>query len=188
MSMREQDQADFDLEKFVDLFDTAMSSDNPAVKRALRNLLMIAAMVDAENTDETVRRGPLRRLVEDQQNIIRRLERVENSQPWSASPPAWPYTPGTSTPSVPAGPYPYTGPFPYTTTTTTTTPGQFPPNTIVGGGSVTTGYVAVNTGAVSGDISANYSSTTAYDDQWATDKTQYYNALLDKLDAKGPLA
>ena len=28
--MREKDQADFDLETFVDLFDTAMSSDNPA--------------------------------------------------------------------------------------------------------------------------------------------------------------
>lgn len=178
MTMREKDSADFDLEKFVDLFDTAMSSDNPAVKRALRNLLMIAAMVDAENP--ATQSGPLRRLVEDIKNLNNRITNMESKQSWA--PPAWPYNPGTSTPSVPAGPYPYT------TTTTTTTPGQFPPNTIVGGGSVTTGYVAVNSGAVSGDISANYSSTTAYDDQWAPDKTQYYNALLDKLDAKGPLA
>jgi len=182
--MREKDQADFDLEKFVDLFDTAMSSDNPAVKRALRNLLMIAAMVDAESP--ATQAGPLRRLVEDIKNLNNRISTMESKQSWA--PPAWPYSPDTSTPSVPAGPYPYTGPFPYTTTTTTTTPGQFPPNTIVSGGKVSTGYAAVNSGAVSGGISANYSSTTAYDDQWATDKTQHYNALLDKLDAKGPLA
>ena len=184
MIMRDKDQADFDLEKFVDLFDTAMSSDNPAVKRALRNLLMIAAMVDAESP--SVQAGPLRRLVEDIKNLNNRISTMESKQSWA--PPAWPYTPGTSTPSVPAGPYPYTTTTPWTTTTTTTTPGQFPPNTIVGGGSVTTGYVAVNTGAVSGDISANYSSTTAYDDQYQFDKTSHYNALLDKLSVKGPLA
>jgi hypothetical protein len=183
MTMRDKDSADFDLEKFVDLFDTAMSSDNPVVKRALRNLLMIAAMVDAESP--SVSAGPLRRLVEDIKNLNNRISTMESKQSWP--PPAWPYNnPGTGTPSVPAGPYPYTGPFPYTTTTTTT-PGQFPPNTIVGGGSVTTGYAAVNSGAVSGDISANYASTTAYDHQWAPDKTQYYNALLDNLEAKGPL-
>lgn len=165
MSSREKDQADFDLEKFVDLFDTAMSSDNPTVQRALRNLLMIAAMVDAENTDETVRRGPLRRLVEDQQNIIRRLERVENSQPWSTSPNTYPFTPPGSVPAV--GTWPNTYPYPHTTTTTT--PGTFPPNTIIGGGSsVSTGYVS-NAGAVSGTY-----GIVAED----------YNTLLDKLETK----
>lgn len=176
MSMREKDQADFDLEKFVDLFDTAMSSDNPAVQRALRNLLMIAAMVDAESP--ATQAGPLRRLVEDIKNLNSRLNNVEMIQRQPSSYPS--STPG----SIPAvGIWPYTGPYPYTTTTT----GTFPPNTIVNGGSaVTTGYVAANSGAVSGNISANYSSTTAFDDKWKTDKTSNYNAILDSLEAKGP--
>ena len=41
MAFREKDQADFDLETFIDLFDTAMTSDNPAVKKALKNLILI---------------------------------------------------------------------------------------------------------------------------------------------------
>jgi hypothetical protein len=171
--MREKDQADFDLEKFVDLFDTAMSSDNPAVQRALRNLLMIAAMVDSENPAGSA--GPLRRLVEDIKHLNNRLNTLEAAQrqPYNTTP--TPYSPG----SIPAvGTWPYTGPYPYTTTGTGT--GTFPPNTIIGGGSATTGYVAVNSGAVSGDISAKYTSTT--------DKTSYYNAMLDTLEAKGPLA
>ena len=171
MSMREKDQADFDLEKFVDLFDTAMSSDNPAVQRALRNLLMIAAMVDAESP--ATQAGPLRRLVEDIKNLNSRLNNVEMIQ---RQPSSYPSSTPVSIPAV--GTWPYTGPYPYTTTGTGT--GTFPPDTIIGGVSATTGYVAVNSGAVSGDISAKYTSTT--------DKTSYYNAMLDTLEAKGPLA
>ena len=169
MSSREKDQADFDLEKFVDLFDTAMSSDNPTVQRALRNLLMIAAMVDAENTDNAVRQGPLRRLVEDIKHLNNRLNNVENLQRQPYTTPT-PYTPGGIPGSVPAvGTWPNTYPYPHTTTTTT--PGTFPPNTIVGGGtSVSTGYVR-NSGAVSGTfgiVADDYN----------------YNALLDKLETK----
>jgi hypothetical protein len=78
MSAREKDQADFDLEAFVDLFDTAMTSDNPAVKKAFKNLMLIAAIVNSENKDEAIRQGPMRRLVEDHQNLIRRLNNLEN--------------------------------------------------------------------------------------------------------------
>lgn len=80
MPSREKDQADFDLETFVDLFDTALSSDNPAVQRAFKNLLMIAAIVNAEDPEAGMRQGPLKRVLEDQQNIIRRLSRIENKK------------------------------------------------------------------------------------------------------------
>jgi hypothetical protein len=38
---------EIDLEKFVDMFDTAMNSDNPAVKRCFNNLLMVVALAHA---------------------------------------------------------------------------------------------------------------------------------------------
>ena len=166
MSAREKDQADFDLEKFVDLFDTAMSSDNPTVQRALRNLLMIAAMVDSENASETVRQGPLRRLIEDQKNIVRRLQDLENKQSWS-NPNTYPYIPpGTSNPNVPLGPYITPG--------TTLIPGQpwwgtgTGPTLYNGTGGTTTstGYIQVNQGPT------------------ATTSTTTYTSLLDKLETK----
>ncbi|CAB4125956.1 hypothetical protein UFOVP181_282 [uncultured Caudovirales phage] len=168
MSSREKDQADFDLEKFVDLFDTAMSSDNPTVQRALRNLLMIATMIDAENTDEAVRQGPLRRLVEDQRNIIRRLKDLENKQSWSTGPNTYPYIPpGTSNPNVPAGPYTITTPIPGQPWWGTGTGPTLYNGT--GGTTTSTGYVAVNQGAVSGTINVS------------SDK---YNTLLNTLETK----
>jgi hypothetical protein len=94
--MREKDQADFDLETFVDLFDTAMSSDNPAVQRALKNLLMIAAIVNAEDTEAGMRQGPLRRVIDDQKNIIRRLDRIESDKIYPQGPS--PFVPPTSAP------------------------------------------------------------------------------------------
>ena len=77
---REKDSSDFDLETFIDLFDTAVSSDNPAVKRALKNLLLIATLADSEQTPEQRVRGPLRRLVEDLRNINRRIDRLQEEQ------------------------------------------------------------------------------------------------------------
>lgn len=80
MASRDKDQSDFDLEAFVDLFDTAMTSDNPAVKKAFKNLMLIAAIVNSENKDEAICKGPMRRLVEDQKNIIRRLAELEDQR------------------------------------------------------------------------------------------------------------
>lgn len=77
---RERDSSDLDLETFVDLFDTALASDNPAVKRALKNLLMISALIDSNTRPEDRVQGPLRRLVDDLRNLSRRLDRVEGEQ------------------------------------------------------------------------------------------------------------
>jgi hypothetical protein len=75
-AVREKDSADFDLEAFIDLFDEALTSDDPSVQKTLQHLMVIAAL--ARNHDKhNARSGPLRRLFDDQNNIIRRLERLE---------------------------------------------------------------------------------------------------------------
>ena len=77
MAMREKDQADFDLETFVDLFDTALTSNNPTVKRAFKNLLLVAAIAQSEETTNGLRQGPLRRLVDDISHLNKRLGNLE---------------------------------------------------------------------------------------------------------------
>ena len=78
MAVRERDQADFDLERFVELFDECMTSDNPAVKKAFNNLLLVASIANSDTRNLPVRQGPLRRVFEDQRDIIRRIERLED--------------------------------------------------------------------------------------------------------------
>ena len=170
---REKDQADFDLETFVDLFDTAISSDNPAVQRALKNLLMIAAIVNAEDAEAGMRQGPLKRVLEDQRNIIRRLERIEserihtrgpNTYPDSGNVPLGPYYPSHPTTRLVVGP---------TTSPNTATPwpgsgttgpfGPFPPGTIW---------------ATTSSNTTNISST-AHEDQFKS-----YDKFLEKLETK----
>jgi len=78
MSMREKDQADFDLERFIDLFDEAMTSKDPRVVETLRNLLMIVTLTRPEAGMEQGRReGPLRRLFEDMHNLNRSVGRLQ---------------------------------------------------------------------------------------------------------------
>ena len=75
---REKDQADFDLERFIDMFDTAMTSDDPRVVETLRRLMMIVALTAPETRKEHDRRsGPLRRLFEDMNHLNNRLHRME---------------------------------------------------------------------------------------------------------------
>jgi hypothetical protein len=116
MSARDKNQSDFDLETFIDLFDTAMSSDNPAVQKALKNLLLIATMVQSELTPEQRVKGPLRQVIDDIQNLNRRLGRLEDQKIYPQSPtytptpmplvgpggPVW-VTPNTGTPNWPPG-------------------------------------------------------------------------------------
>ena len=76
--MRDKDQADFDLERFIDMFDTALTSNDPRVVETLRKLMMIVALTRPE-TPPTERTGPLRRLFEDMNHLNRRLHEVEDS-------------------------------------------------------------------------------------------------------------
>jgi hypothetical protein len=77
---REPDQADFDLERFVDMFDEAMSSKDERVINALRNLMMIVTLTRPEVRATHGRNsGPLRRLFEDMHHLNRRLYDVEDT-------------------------------------------------------------------------------------------------------------
>jgi hypothetical protein len=77
---REKDQADFDLERFVDMFDEALTSQDPRVVNALRSLMMMVTLTRPESRDSGLHdrnSGPLRRLFEDMNHLHRRVERVE---------------------------------------------------------------------------------------------------------------
>lgn len=77
---REKDQADFDLERFVDMFDEALTSRDPRVMDALRGLMMMVTLTRPESRDSGLHdrnAGPLRRLYEDVNHLHRRIERVE---------------------------------------------------------------------------------------------------------------
>jgi hypothetical protein len=112
---------EFDLEEFVKMFDAALASNNPSVKKALRNFMMIAAVVHAEDGDEQIA-GPLETLikkVEVLENMIRELQhnRTVTStkdyyKDYRYNQPTWIYDPNNSV---------YTG----TSTSTSTTDSAF---------------------------------------------------------------
>lgn len=124
---REPDQADFDLEAFIDLFDEALTSDDPSVQKTLQHLMVIAALA-RNHAKHDRRNGPLRRLYDDQHEILRRLERLEvNNAGWRTGAPyqpspmpspmgpsgpvIWPHsTPGTAIPGTGTGGWPGLGP------------------------------------------------------------------------------
>lgn len=75
---REKDQADFDLERFVNMFDEAMTSQDPRVMETLRSLMMIVTLTRPESSDvNNPRKGPLRRAFEDMNHLWKRLEQME---------------------------------------------------------------------------------------------------------------
>lgn len=69
---------EFDLEKFVELFDVAMTSDNPTVRKAFKNLLIVAALVDSETENKIP--GPLRQLMADVGELKSRMITIERSK------------------------------------------------------------------------------------------------------------
>lgn len=79
---RDPDQADFDLERFIDMFDEALTSQDPRVMKTLRDLMMIVTLTRPESRDSGLRdrnAGPLRRLYEDMNHLNRRLHDVEDA-------------------------------------------------------------------------------------------------------------
>ena len=80
MAMREKDQADFDLERFINMFDVALTSDDPRIKNALRQLLMMVILTEPEdkNSGFAHRDGPLRRLFEDVRSLSSRLHNLDD--------------------------------------------------------------------------------------------------------------
>ena len=121
MSMREKDSSDFDLELFIDLFDEALTSDDPSVQKTLQHLMVITAL--ARNHAKHDRfEGPLRRLFDNVHNLNRRLDRLESENQNKRVYPGG----GLGGGSVPLGPYPTTWPG----TAWPPQPGTYPPGTI----------------------------------------------------------
>jgi hypothetical protein len=75
---REPDQADFDLERFIDMFDEAITSNDPRVVETLRKLMMIVALTAPESSRRHDRNhGPLRRMFEDMYHLNRRMSQMD---------------------------------------------------------------------------------------------------------------
>lgn len=79
---REKDQADYDLERVMEMFDTALTSNDERVVNALRSLLMIVALTNPEDGNKIAgtgrNRGPLRQMQDDIHNLIRSVNRLES--------------------------------------------------------------------------------------------------------------
>jgi len=74
----EPNQADFDLNRFINLFDEAMTSKDPRVVETLRNLLMIVTLTRPETYEEHTRgAGPLRTLYEDMYDLNKAVSRMQ---------------------------------------------------------------------------------------------------------------
>jgi len=78
---REPDQADFDHERFIDMFDEALTSQDPRVMNALRSLMMMVTLTRPETSESALglKQGPLRRLFEDLHHLNRRMHSMEDT-------------------------------------------------------------------------------------------------------------
>jgi hypothetical protein len=140
---REKDSADFDLEAFIDLFDEALMSNDESVQKTLQHLMVIAALA-RNHARHDHRDGPMRRMFENQRDLIRRLEKLESDNQriypggglGGGNVPLGPYYPPTTIgPNTGTWPPPNTGTIP-----------PYPPGTIWGQSTNSTldpGYGAV---------------------------------------------
>jgi hypothetical protein len=124
---REKDSADFDLEAFIDLFDEALTSDDPSVQKTLQHLMVIAALA-RNHAKHDRQNGPLRRMYDDLHHISRRLERLESDQQNKRVYPGG----GLGGGGMPFGPYVHPTTMPNTGggTPWPPQPGTYPPGTI----------------------------------------------------------
>ena len=77
---READQSDFDLERFIEMFDEALTSRDERVVNALQSLMMMVILTKSETGNPMGERtGPLRRMYEDLHVINRRMRDLEET-------------------------------------------------------------------------------------------------------------
>ena len=68
-----------DIEQWIDLFDTALMSDDPRVKSQLSRLLMIATLVSQPTTQSNVPiLGPIGQLYNEVSRLNREVEALKN--------------------------------------------------------------------------------------------------------------
>lgn len=99
----------FDIKEFAQMFDAALASDNPTVKKALRNFMMVAAIVHAQELNEDERlMGPLEALlkkVSELESLVHNLNQTRTYKDnyrdyykdYVGTNPTWVYSPNTST-------------------------------------------------------------------------------------------
>ena len=74
-------QAEYDLERVIELFDEALTSKDERVINALRSLLMIVTLTNPEGTDSTILNrsiGPFRQMQNDLIDLTVRIRKLEN--------------------------------------------------------------------------------------------------------------
>ena len=76
---REKTQADFDLDRFIDMFDEALTSTDERVVNALRSLMMMVILTKPEARNYSGEVGPLRQLYDDLHNLNRRMHSMEDT-------------------------------------------------------------------------------------------------------------
>lgn len=74
MSSSEKVREDFDLERVIDMFDEALTSEDERVVNALRSLMMMVVLTKPEGRD---RSGPIRQIYDDLHNLTQRMGRIE---------------------------------------------------------------------------------------------------------------
>ena len=78
-AMREKDGSDYELERFIEMFDYALTTDDPRVKNALRQLMMMVILTSNEHEDESYdhrHKGPLRRMQQDLNDLAISTKRL----------------------------------------------------------------------------------------------------------------
>jgi hypothetical protein len=92
-AMREKDSADYDLERLTELFDEALTSDDPRVKNALRQLMMMVILTSEDHEDKDRglygRRGPMRRMQEDLNDLRRTVADLKHEMQTLQKQAAW---------------------------------------------------------------------------------------------------
>ena len=67
-----------DIYEFAKMFDAALASDNSSVQKALRNLMMLAAVVHAEEDDKRAA-GPLEAVLDKVNDLERMVRELQHS-------------------------------------------------------------------------------------------------------------
>lgn len=154
-----------DFENLLKLFDYALSSENPAVKKALKNLLLVVSIVEPQ--EEHPNKGPLHDLKKEIQDLKMQVSVLRSELAVIRQ------TPNTTYPSYPS--YPTTNPgYPY--------PGTLTPWTITSGGLTSSSTSSSTSGTSSAD---SYTPLTAEDiKELIKSKVQpfTYRTELDSLD------
>lgn len=86
-----------DLENLLKLFDYALSSDNPAVKKALKNLLLVVSIVEPQ--EDATKPGPLAEIKRELAALRTEVSMLQNAVRSTITTPrsgGYPYYPNTS--------------------------------------------------------------------------------------------